>query len=193
MLTAVNIRPASIPSVFKKVVADVEDALLTQLQTYDAAIQAISFFQGNILEVQQRLVEWSKSRTVKLQRFPCIILLEDIDQVRDERGGSQRFGTAKCQVIICNATRKGWTSEQREEKNFSPVIRPVYYQFLHELSKRPEFNAPTNPRHTFIERKQWGTEDNTANILTDYVDAVELKDLTLTINFSNCYNETFKP
>lgn len=179
--------PISVPKIIQSVIDDVRTDMLETLQAYDETIQTIGFMYGNIREIVNNLAEMSNNSVEKAKKFPLFILLEDIAV---DRRNTNYYGIAEVNIIICNHTEREYKSSEREEINFENILRPLYQSFLSNLSDSPYIVEPTESsfKHVYTERKFWGADNNTANKLGDYIDAIDITNLKLTISDANCDN-----
>lgn len=180
-----NKYPLSIPKHIQQVVDAVRTAKLAELQEYDSTIETISYMHGNIKEIIQILAQKTANDTLRFQKYPLFILIEDITI---DRRTSNYYGVAPLEVIICNHTKKDYNSMQREDINFDPILRPLYQEFMFQLFKHKGFVIQNDMfiPHEYAERKYWGEDDNTKNKLGDYIDAIHLTDLRITLDRRIC-------
>lgn len=171
-----------------EVVEAVSNELLATLQAYDPTIQAINYMYGNLKEIQQRLIEGSANATKRKQQYPLFIYLMD---VAIERGDANNlYGRApNLNIIIANHTKNSYNSEERDEKQFEPILRPLYRSFLKHLSLSRRFSIQSERRlpHTMIEHFYWGRDENTLNFLPKNIDAIEITNLEVNIQWNFCH------
>lgn len=178
--------PPSLIATFEEVVTNVKTAKLAELQEYDTTIQNINFIAGNITEIAKRLQENVNNPTERAKQYPLFMLLLDFTV---ERGKSAFYGRANnLNVIIANHTKESYTAQQRDDKNFTPILRPLYYEFLRQILKHPAFTVYTERQipHNMTERYFWGVDANTKNALGKYIDAIDVTNLSLDINWNYC-------
>jgi hypothetical protein len=105
-------------------------------------------------------------------------------------------------LAILSHTDKNYTSEERMEKVFKPVLYPLYEKFLKALYNSGLFGWDRRtlevPSHTKIDRPYWGTQSATGNNLrntfSDPLDAIEILNLRVTQNSRKCdrvFDSTF--
>lgn len=180
----INITPESIPLIIKKVVDRVRANKLAELQAYDPTIQTVNYLYGNIKEVIKRLEEYQQNETLKYQKYPLIILIEDITIQRR----NSLFGIANLEMIICNHTKATYTSAEREVINFKNILRILYPELLNQMWGQRGFRIQSRRsiEHDYTERKYWGADDQTANKLGDYIDAIHLTRMQIPIDYPAC-------
>lgn len=182
--------PPSIPAAIGACVDKLRTALLAQLQAVDGTIETVNYMFGNFKEVQKRLQEMSDYSVDKTRKFPVIILLEDI---RVRRQNTTYYGiTQDMEIIIACDTRPEFDSEKRETVNFEPILRPMYHRLIYEMANSSAFaiTSEYDISHDMIERKYWGTENNTLNSLGDYIDAIHLENIEITVKYASCEEVT---
>lgn len=182
--------PLSMPKIIGECVDLVRTDLLAELQAYDSTIETINYMHGNIKEVIKRLQEYTDNSVYRRQKFPIVILIED---VIINRANNNYYGnTQGMNIIIANHTLPVYTSMQREDKNFAPILRKIYNRMLYRMSRHPNFPVQGMDKinHTVAERKYWGADDNTKNKLGDYIDAIDMYNINIPVNFNYCRPET---
>jgi hypothetical protein len=138
------------------------------------------YMYGHRLEIANRLTEKTKDPVFKYQKYPLIALRLPVTEFVSD--GMWRF---TLNIAILTFTDKKYTSDQRYEHVFRPVLYPLYQRFLEEIRNSGLFVWPQDqefPEHTKIDRLYWGTqysEGNEKNIFNDPIDAIEIIDLKL--------------
>lgn len=149
----------------------------------------VNFLWGHPLEIANTLLEYTKHKDKKFEKFPLIALYTDINVQVGKYGD---YDGVNLTIIIANATNQKLTSAQREVRNFIPILRPIYGYFIDELERSSVFSIQDpkqDMKHNMIERFFWGKEgiyNNTGNVFNDYIDAIEISNLDLKINLNNC-------
>lgn len=186
--------PKSVPVLFGEVVTRASanlnaagQTLLQQLQEADAAIVRINYQYGPAVELTQTLTNMRLGKDVAKERFPLVWLIEDIPV--DRRNAKRFFGDVSLRVVIAYPTKDTYTSAERETATFAPILRPIYYNLLECLPKHNAFSAvdEADIPHRMTERKFMGSDTQIQNMLTDFVDAIDIQDLSLTISFKHSY------
>lgn len=139
------------------------------------------FFEyGHPIELVNNLAVKRKDPVGKFNKYPMIYLQTDIDERT-----IKALWEYKLTIYIVAYTDLNYTSKQRKENVFGPVLYPIYERLMKELARTGIFSLGDNfitPLHTKIDRFFWGNQlnkNNTANILEDPLDAIEIKDLKL--------------
>lgn len=180
--------PDSITTIFGRAVTKTSDLVLEEIKEADENIVQLHYLFGTIQELESTLAGMQEANSTINKRFPLIWLVEDITQDRRNQNGF--FASVSLRVIIAYPTSDTYTSAQREARSFAPILRPIYYNLLKAISRMGEFNMPAEFEgigHRMTERKFWGTEAKVESKLTTFVDAIDIQDLELTIDYSNCY------
>lgn len=185
MTGEVNNYPLSIPKLFGEVVDNVRTAKLADLQAYDSTIQTINYMYGNMKEIVARLLEYANNEAYHLLMFPIFMLVEDITV---NRRNSTYYGKASFSLIIANWTKPEYNSAQREVINFDNILRPMYVNLIYQIFRHPAFPIPSQRQisHTYTDRKYWGVDEGTANVLGHYIDAIEVSFTDLPIDWQYC-------
>ena len=178
-----------ITAMFGEVVANTEAVILEQLQEVDPDISGIRFDYGHWVELTGR-VDQINNNPMPAERAksnnPMVLLLEDTPI---ERGNTGYYGTGNFTLLICKATQSKYTSQEREEVNFTPYLFPIYDELIHQIASYVGFVTTNQVPHTMTPRK-WlgriGLYGQEGNIMNDFLDAVEISNLRLTINNTNC-------
>lgn len=188
-MNSVNYPSISLPELIGEVVASVRTDILTTLQAYDSVIQTIFYKYGNWKEIEETMREMGANQNYFDKKFPCILLIEDITISRGQ--ANNLFGTAQnVNIIIANWTKSSYKSDERESVNFVPIIRPVYYSFLKNLTEHRGVSIydERGARHNMIERKYWGMDNHTKNALGYHIDAIEITGLDIPLDWDYCNN-----
>lgn len=170
------ITAATSAKVMPTVIANLEAATgLPQVVT------ELHYEYGHQKELTATINRWAQDNALQNKNMPLIWLREDISFSMN----GERRQVVIPSIVIAYITDITWTSKQREQYTFEPVLRPVYYELLRQISRNPNFvvyDPHTDIAHTRIERKYWGTDDDTKEVFTCPVDAIELTNVTITVD-----------
>lgn len=177
--------PISLPKIVGEMVEAMNTDILADLQEQDSNILQISYMHGGLKELSSKLIKKNNAPKLRAKIFPLVLLLEDISIDRTE---PNYYGTASVNIIICNQTRKDLTSEERESENFAKVLRPMYHNLLYQIEQHKAVSVYSERRisHTMVERKLWGNDDKSANTIGFYIDAIDMMNVQLPINWEYC-------
>lgn len=114
-------------------------------------------------------------------KYPAIILFHDFPE---DLGVSSDYyaNVTLSKLVLVAETDPNLLSEERYNKTFRPVLYPMYGWFKIALSRHPAIieTAPENIQARKWDRLYWGTQ-TAGKELQDYLDAIELQNLKLTI------------
>lgn len=137
----------------------------------------VFYMYGHIVEVVQRLQQSSQGKGTKI-RYPLIVLFTDIP-IKKRPGF---YGDAKMQIVIVHHTDQNYTAPDRLQNVFKPILEPIKAELLTQISNYGErFTRPTQLAYTQIRHFFWGSQLNKANPFNDRLDAIELRDVEVTI------------
>ena len=180
-----------IKDIFKDMTQEISTELLDQLQLVDLVITGVHFMAGHPLEIVNRLIERGENGK-EFDKYPLIALFMDYPEIYSDRVGLME---TKLHLMICRGTSPSLITDERFEANFLPILYPIYealkkkiHTFSYGRNGKPFQTIEVNQiEHTKIDRPFWGRETflaNKANAHTDYIDAIEIRDLKLLINLT---------
>lgn len=176
------------------------DVSLTQhIQNANPSIVQIHYMYGHPLELIENLKERSKDPGRvdkdlpksnwggKWDMWPVVMLFTDFPEVYTKKPISYKQEVT-LQVVMAMFTEKLWKAEERMDKNFKPILYPMYEQFLTQLDKSAHFVVQSSKQipHTKWDRLYWGKSGlygNVGNTFNDAIDAIEIQNLVLKINY----------
>lgn len=175
-----------IPELFEKVAERVN--AVTSSRSVDAFQ---TFFQyGHLAEVTRKLADLESSVNYKDKKYPLIWLVMDfVEKCGDFKDGYCQL--PDIQILIATSTEPNLYTKDRITKTFKPRLIPVYREFINQLSSSGFFfdTHEDYVPHERILRPYWGVESasgNTANIFNDYIDAIQIRKLSLKVNENVC-------
>lgn len=183
-------KPIYIVDYFRDIVQAASVKLTAQLQVYDPLITGIHYHHGHPIEIVEIISELANAPTKLFDRFPLIALFQDFPETIGQAPGFYADGVFH--LIIARGTEHNYSAPERYDKNFKPILYPIYFELLEQIRLSRKFEIVTGSDtypHTKIDRLYWGREGlygNTANIMNDRVDCIEIKDLRLRIKTQNC-------
>lgn len=185
--------PVFIIDLFRDVVAKVSENMTETLQAYDPSITGVHYMAGHPLEITNRLSERGKNGKA-FEKYPLIALFLDVPEEKNAGIGFESEITAT--FIIARSTVSNLIAEERDTKNFKPVLVPIYREFLKQINEitfghwKPfQTNGVRSLPHREWKRYFWGKDTfmkNVANNFNDHLDCIEIENLRLKINFKNC-------
>jgi hypothetical protein len=188
--------PVYIVDVMAAVVGNVETEVLSQIQAAEVAalgttlIQTINFQYGHKRELIETMMQWDRDPELKFQKYPLVYLVQDFKESRGKDAGI--YAELSANIIIAHQTDQTYKITDRYANVFKPVLYPIYYSLLNQLSIYPQVNEGVQELlvHDKWDRSYWGraaaggSTDRTT--LNDFVDAIEIDNLVLKINILNC-------
>lgn len=146
----------------------------------------VSFLFGDWDYIANQLVLWGTGAQAK-RKYPIVCLRSPFNETRE---GNRR--SASLDVVILVNTLKSYTNEQRESESFVKVLRPIYDLFIERLGKHRLINAPYSGmlQHVYTENYRYGRlglQGGDDMKFKDFVDAIEIKNLSITIKDLRCY------
>lgn len=143
-----------------------------------------NYLHGHAVDIVKVLQGMTRSKDTKGLKFPLVALMQDIEEGVDVDGYQS---TASVNVILCTDTKPEYEARQRYAETFTPLLYPMYEEFVKCLRLSPYVYA-ISPSYTKIDRLYWGREGlygNTGNVFNDFIDAIELNNIELKI-LQNC-------
>ena len=180
-----------IVEMFADVVTALNTSLLSEIQAVDESITGIHYMYGHPIEVMTILAEMSNGKTDKFNKFPAVILFQDFN----EEFGDQNVHckASGLNLIIATATQQELVSAQRYTNNFKPILYPIYFELIKQIAKYPGFDVKFRDaqqlQHTKTDRVYWGKNGlygNSGNVFMDFIDAIEITNLSINIKKQNC-------
>lgn len=182
-----------IPEIFKSIVERVNEVLSTR----DNDPFPVFYDFGHYAEVVKNLTTKDGSISNKNRKYPLVWLVMDfVEQYNTLSDGYCVL--PDLQILITTVTTPDITTAQRIEKTFKPRLYPIYSELLEQISASGYFQvmSPDSIPHEKIDRPYWGLTagvggyNNTANLFNDFIDAIQIRKLRLTVNEEVC--EDFK-
>ena len=179
----------SISDAFRSVVLATEAAIIKDTSlNWGVLPKKVYFMHGHPKEIVNVLQGYTNSPDFKDKKYPLIILVRDIEDEEPLIGQNGIDISFKCQFFICTITSPDLRAEDREVKNFKPILHPILYEFLNQITISPLFSTETveQMKMKWTDRYYWGANVIDKNQLNDYIDAVEIKQMTLTLYNQSC-------
>lgn len=157
----------------------------TAVQGSASPIQQLNFQFGHYNELIETLFQYNQSQEERYNKYPLVWLRTDFRERRGQEIGT--YAEVFLNIVICHATQQTLKSTERLTNVFKPVLYPIYYELLNQLYLHPMTIAYDGSlmSHDKYDRYYWGTSK--VGKTTDYVDAIEIDNLAIKLNFSNCY------
>lgn len=148
-------------------------------------ISVLNYQYGEVTELNETLIQWSKSPDHASLKFPLIWVEEPFVISRGEPG---IYGTLDGgRIFIINQSTATWKAAERMTNNFKAVIYPIYRELLNQIVSSDVFQDDDleKLKHKTSNRYYYG--ESSRSVLNDVVDTMVVSDLNLRINNkSNC-------
>ena len=173
-----------------------QKSLLQTIQANETAalgsslIQQIRYSKSSFDELVETLSQADKSGEERYNKYPLIHLVQDMTIERGNDIGI--FGTANINIIFIHQSMQTYKIDDRDAMVFKPVLWPMYYMFMEQLKLSfwvgDSWDITGEFKHRVIKKAFWGSRhlQGSQNVLNDFVDALEIQNLQLKINYSNC-------
>lgn len=166
-----------------EIMADICDSLSQKRDS------RINYIYGDSSYIREQLLELGKSKATASGKFPMIGLYVPYDEERDS---SDYFCRTSVNMIIATNTLGKYTNEQRRKISFIGVLRPLYEDLIEEVGtcRRFDFGYSGIISHTYSENYSFGRRgalDVDGKEVGEKIDAIEIKNLELTVKNQNCY------
>lgn len=149
----------------------------------------VSYLFGDWSYISNQLTVWGKSPNTSPLKFPIICLYSPFTEERDAEDVR-----VSLEFILMVNTEKGYTNEDRESISFDKVLRPIYRLFMDEIRGDRRFASDYRGivPHQYTENYRYGRVGvlgPDGKPFRDFIDAIEIKNLDLTIKKEKCYGK----
>lgn len=176
--------------VFADVVEMVSAKLTTQLQEVDDAITGVHFQFGTGLEIIETLLQ--QTEMDPFSKYPLICMFLDVQEEHNEEAGIYSR-IPELRMAIVYGTDSNYKAAQRDEKNFKPILTPIYQELLDQMMNSCAFmKSGLGFEHSMTRNYYWGRSGlygKEGNIFQDKLDAIELTFRDLKILKTYCPNK----
>lgn len=147
---------------------------------------ALHYQFGSYKEIANTMETREHNQRLKYKRYPLVALFQDFAEIREAEGGI--YGKVSLNLIIATSSSSNDKSEQRYINTFKPILYPIYYELIRQIEGSNHFQSTgyKGVKHTKIDRPYWGNDWKNANKFPDYLDAIEINGLELTLNNNSC-------
>ena len=149
----------------------------------------VSYLFGDWNYISNQLTVWGKSPKTSPLKFPIICLYSPFTEERDAEDVR-----VSLEFIIMVNTEKNYSNEDRESISFDKVLRPIYRLFMDEIRGDRRFVSDYRGvvPHQYTENYRYGRVGvlgPDGKPFRDFIDAIEIKNLDLTIKNVKCYGK----
>lgn len=168
-----NNPPYIITDIFTDVVAKTAAALAMSVDSH----------YGYVKELNETLIQMSKSPEMYDKRFPLVWLMQPFTI---EEQPLVYGSVGELRMYIMTGTQKGYKSYQRQAQVFDPVLYPIRNELVRQMKGRNELSTyPSRWEYSFTDYYYWG--EDAQNVLNDIVDTIEVRFRNVFIkNNKNC-------
>lgn len=169
---------------------------LVRLKSYEYAPNCLidgkfSFwhYPGTPNEISNVLIKIGNQPNGIRLKYPSVFNFQPVRQEKSSNHTTMYFNLAFVGLVLSE-----WLTEQREAEVFDKLLRPVYDEFMKQIVRSGYFQLGYGfPSHQYYE--VFTTGNNSGVLLErygDYIDAIELHNLKLTLNKSLCEKDLIK-
>lgn len=174
-------------SAYSKPVYIVEEMAAVVAKVATKLATPVYYMYGHPLEIVGRLQEKANSTTMKATAFPLVCLFTDIPEDNGDNVGF--YAKDRLNIVICTSTTQTYTSEERTANTFKPILYPIKVELLKQITAYPNFTVNGELKFRSWDRYFWGRQGlygSVANPFNDYIDAIEIQNLQITIKNKIC-------
>lgn len=143
----------------------------------------INFQVGTLKEITETLNEYSRSDTLRFQKFPIVCLVTPYAKTKPS---SAELENVRLTLFIACATEPHDRRADRQVKTFDPILNPIAKEVIRQIVASSFcMTYEGDVRYQQIEHDYWA-KDKQASIFNEFVDAVELRDFTINIQQPYC-------
>lgn len=170
--------------VFADIVAKVQEGYRIYKNDEDLTI---TYMYGPVEEIEANLIEIAKSIGLPEyegpKKYPLIAVFQDFPE-NISTGGYHKKVTLPV-ILIATGSAKDWKAEKRYTQSFKTTLYPIYDLLLQGIADNTQVigNDPSLFAHTKYDRLYYGKRKLGTGV-SDYVDAIELQNLNLTVKRS---------
>jgi hypothetical protein len=157
--------------------------------------RTVYFQPGHYAEAVKELDSKSQD-PAKPEKYPLIWLVLDMEEKVAPRLGIS--SQPQVEIVIAQDTLPNYSVQQREDNIFEPTIYPIYESLINQIMLCPSLDNHElkDIQHSKFNRYYWGGSDmignNKANLFNDFVDAIQIKGLKLSIKNPICSKPSLK-
>jgi hypothetical protein len=146
------------------------------------SLPVLNYQYGYLEELDATLQQYAQDPNYAAQRFPLVWLKPRFKILRTS---TAYYGEVKdLRLFVMHATDPDLKAKDRLERNYKPVIYPIYHALLEQLNQHPAISAEYHRAHVVIDDFYWG--DTQGSYLAGPVDCLTIENLTLSINTKPC-------
>jgi len=138
----------------------------------------LNYHYGHYQEIVNTFKEATHLETVKFEQFPAICLFQDIVEKHSTTTTERE---ASLHLLIITDTDRSFTAPTRYTNTFKPILIPLYELFMAKLECYGDVQI-TADNYDYAELLYFGKKGlygNEGNIFNDFIDAIEINNLTI--------------
>lgn len=145
-------------------------------------------FPGTHAEISGVMHQLSKTIEGNKKKFPCVMNFLPVAETVTNPGRGGNLIQIRLNLAICAITSSEWGSQMRELRVFDTVLRPMYGEFIRQISRLPYIQHGYGmPAHTKYEIFTTGaSKGQIIDRYDEHIDAIEIVNLLLTLNPALC-------
>lgn len=125
-------KPFFVVDAIGEVVKAVNTAKLESLKVQKPEIVGVNYLYDTPKRINEKLAAMTQDPVEGGKKFPLVALLQPFDENIGGVVGTN--GTLNMTIIFCHYTDKTIYSNQRYESTFKPILYPIYFEFLKQLT-----------------------------------------------------------
>lgn len=150
---------------------------------------SIRYDYGTRIEMDNTLAEASQNQAASAKKFPLIALILPFEEDTPGNIRGENLVDVSLTLIIAAISQQNLKAAARYTANFKPTLYPIHDHLLHVISRCGYFKETDENAisRTAIDYPYYSGENNgQANVFSDLVDCIIIKNLKLTVKPYNC-------
>lgn len=174
--------PIVVVDIIRDIVDATNTAIIGRLKAVDNTIVKLNYEFGPPLQIYNILE--GMSRANQAEKYPLIAVYQPF---RQKKGGATGIDSkVPLRIILARWSLATDLPTERYDKNFRPILIPLYAEFMYQLSISKAIATTTWEKipHDYQEWPYWDNDGK--NPLVDCVDIIEISNLELNFRYKNC-------
>lgn len=152
--------------------------------------EEVNFLWGDWTYIANQLTIMSATPETARYKYPVICLFSPFTEDRTNRRWASQTSV---DLLIATSTLSRYTNEEREEKSFRAILRPLYGLLVEQMKKHPLLDFERgHVSHDYSENYGYGSRGvmmSEGKKFNDLIDGIDIRNLSLTIKKRNCYGK----
>ena len=162
----------SIVNVFRDIVRETSEQVISKLQLVDPSIAKVHYQHGHYPEINETLMQIERAG-FRYDKYPMVALLEDISSESVKMGMTKY----KIRVLVCHSSEYDSKSKDRHEKVINPILMPIVDELISQVDMS-KYNVGYGISPKVAIRPHWGVRGANdipmKNMFDDIVDVVDI-------------------